>query len=116
MPIEVIHPADYTDPETPHTRIRWTPASADLHLNLVDLRAGEEIGEHVNAALDVVVTCLDGGGRLVADGESVAMSPGSIALIPMGARRAIVAGESGIRYTTCHRKRGGLIPTMSRHR
>jgi quercetin dioxygenase-like cupin family protein len=95
-------------------RIRWTPESDDLHVNLVDLRPGEEIGEHTNTALDVLLTCLTGGGTLVVDGETIVMRAGSVVLIPRGARRAVIAGESGVRYTTCHRKRGGLMPTVSR--
>jgi quercetin dioxygenase-like cupin family protein len=114
MPIETIHARDYTDEHAPHIRIRWTPESTDLHVNLVDLRAGEMIGMHVNASLDVVMTCLNGDGTLTVDGESLSMEAGSIALIPKGARREIVAGEVGMRYTTCHQKRGGLMPTIRR--
>jgi quercetin dioxygenase-like cupin family protein len=114
MAFDVIHRDDYGDPDAPHSRIRWTPGSEDLHVNLVDLRAGEEIGEHVNTALDVLLTCLGGRGSLVVDGEAIEMSAGSLALIPRGARRAVIAGEAGMRYTTCHRKRGGLMPTVSR--
>lgn len=112
MPRDVIHASDYRIPSEPHTRIRWTPESSDLHINLVDLRAHEEIGEHVNTALDVLLTCLDGGGALVVDGESHSLSQGSMALIPKGARRSVLAGDGGIRYTTCHQKRGGLMPTV----
>jgi len=113
MAFDAIHPRDYCDPELPHLRIRWTPASEDLHVNLVDLRPGEEIGEHANTALDVLLTCLDGRGTLVVDGEPVEMAGGSVALIPRGAQRAVIAGDAGMRYTTCHRKRGGLMPTVS---
>jgi quercetin dioxygenase-like cupin family protein len=113
MSIEAIHPADYNVPSLPHIRIRWTPESTDLHLNLVDLRAGEEISEHVNTALDVILTCLDGSGTLLVDGKRIDLTPGSIAMITKGLRRAIIAGDRGMRYTTCHQKRGGLIPTIS---
>jgi quercetin dioxygenase-like cupin family protein len=114
MPIETIHARDYSEETDPHLRIRWTPASADLHINLVDLRAGEEIGEHVNTALDVLLTCLDGSGTLRVDEEAVLIARGSIALIPKGASRRIIAGDAGMRYTTCHQKRGGLMPTVRR--
>jgi quercetin dioxygenase-like cupin family protein len=112
MTIEAIHATEYTDPELPHSRIRWTPESTDLHLNLVNLRAGEEIGKHTNISLDVVLTCLDGGGTLVANKESIPLRPGSVVLIPKGSSRAIIAGPDGLRYTTCHQKRGGLMPTV----
>lgn len=111
MPVDVIHAATYRTRTTPHRRIRWTPGSADLHLNLVDLRPGEEIAGHVNTALDVVLTCLDGSGTLVVDGDNIDMEPGSVAMIARGSTRAVIAGPDGIRYTTCHGKRGGLMPT-----
>lgn len=110
MPADATHASEYRDESTPHRRIRWTPESADLHVNLVDLRAGEEIPAHVNAALDVVLTCLDGAGVLVVDDDNLAMKPGSIALIAKGSTRGVIAGPDGIRYTTCHLKRGGLMP------
>jgi quercetin dioxygenase-like cupin family protein len=116
MPIDAIHTREYTDESTPHIRIRWTPESTDLHVNLVDLRVGEMIGSHVNASLDVVMTCLTGHGKLTIDRESIPMEAGSIALIPKGAQREIVAGDAGMRYTTCHQKRGGIMPTVGRRK
>ncbi len=100
---------------TPHRRIMWSPKSDDLHINLVDLRGNEEIEDHVNEALDVLLTCLAGDGTLVIDGESVSMVTGSVALVPKGARRAVIAGPDGMRYTTCHRARGGLMPSVKRN-
>lgn len=110
--VEVIHAGDWLVSETPHRRIRWTPESDDLHVNLVDLQPGADIGEHVNASLDVLLTCLDGTGTLHVDGKRYEMETGSIALIRRGARRAVAAGPEGLRYTTCHRRRGGLMPTV----
>lgn len=112
MPIDTIHATEYADGTSPHLRIRWKPESSDLHINLVDLREDEEIGEHINTALDVLLTCLSGSGTLAVDDESFRMEPGSVALIPKGTRRSVLAGESGMRYTTCHQKRGGLMPTV----
>lgn len=112
MPLDAIQANQYSTPESPHRRIRWAPESADLHVNLVDLRGGEEIGAHVNPALDVLLTCLDGSGTLVVDNERVPLQAGTAALIPKGARRGVLAGERGIRYTTCHMRRGGLMPTV----
>lgn len=114
MPVTVIQPNEYRAEEHPHRRIRWTPDMDDLHLNLVHLRESEEIGEHVNASLDVVLTCLDGSGTLVIDGDPVALVPGSIAVIGKGSSRGVIAGPHGMRYSTCHARRGGLVPTPSR--
>lgn len=97
-------------------RIVWSATSDDLHANLVVLGPGEAIDEHVNAQLDVLLTCVDGTGTLTVNGEMIALQPGSIALIPRGTRRASRAGEQGLRYVTCHRQRGGLMPTLERPR
>lgn len=99
-------------PEPGSPRIAWSPESSDLHVNVVVLKPGESIGEHVNASLDVVMTCLAGEGTLTVDGEDIAFSPGTVALVPTGAIRGVVAGNNGVQYTTCHRKRGGIMPTV----
>lgn len=99
-------------PETESPRIAWSPESTDLHVNVVSLKRGESIGEHVNATLDVLMTCLAGEGTLTVDGEEISFSPGTIALVPTGASRGVVASNNGVTYTTCHRKRGGIMPTV----
>lgn len=95
-----------------HVRNVWQPGTDDLHMNLLVLRAGEEIASHVNQVLDVIVTCLRGSGTITIENEAVAVEPGSIVLIPHGKNRHIVAGDDGMVYTTVHRKRGGLMPTV----
>lgn len=95
-----------------HVRNVWQPATDDLHMNLLVLRQGEEIAPHVNQVLDVIVTCLRGSGTITVENEQVALDPGSIVLIPQGNNRHIVAGDDGMVYTTVHRKRGGLMPTV----
>lgn len=108
MPADVLQPDAYAlDRDLP--RIAWAP-DADLHLNLVSLRPGEEIAAHTNDALEVVLTCLAGTGTLHVDGSSVPLRPGTIAVIPKGATRRVVADDDGLRYTTCHGRRGGLMP------
>lgn len=95
-----------------HVRNVWQPGTDDIHMNLLVLRADEEIAWHVNQVLDVIVTCLRGSGTITVGSDSVAMMPGSIVLIPQGNNRHIVAGNEGMVYTTVHRKRGGLMPTV----
>lgn len=113
MPVDVLQPEAWTEQDLP--RIAWTPASDDLHLNLVSLKPREEIGEHVNQALDVVLTCLAGEGTLHVEDEEVPLRPGTVAMIPMATRRRIVAGNNTLRYTTCHRKRGGIMPVARKN-
>jgi quercetin dioxygenase-like cupin family protein len=112
MPANVLQPTAYATPETPLPRIAWAPEIADLHVNLVALNASESIGEHVNESLDVLLTCLAGEGELRIDDEIIPLIPGTVAVIPRGTRRGIVAGNNMLRYMTCHRKRGGLMPTL----
>lgn len=96
-----------------HLRNVWQPATDDLHMNVLVLRGGEEIAPHVNQVLDVIVTCLRGSGTITIENDSVTMLPGSIVLIPQGSTRHIVADAAGLVYTTVHRKRGGLMPSVA---
>lgn len=98
-----------------HVRNAWQPQTDDLHMNVIVLRAGEQIGKHVNQLLDVIVTCLRGSGTIAIDQDRIDVEPGSIVLIRQGANREIHSGPDGMVYTTVHRKRGGLMPTLSRH-
>lgn len=95
-----------------HLRNVWQPATDELHMNVLVLGPGDLIAEHVNQLLDVIVTCLAGSGTIAIDDESVAIEAGSIVLIPRGSRRTITAGTGGVSYTTVHRKRGGIMPTV----
>lgn len=97
-----------------HVRNVWQPATDDLHMNVLVLHAGEKIDEHINHALDVIVTCLRGSGTISIDHDVVEVESGSIVLIPQGSSRIIQAGTDGMVYTTVHRKRGGLMPTIKR--
>lgn len=114
MPINVIQPSEYTDSGNTLPRIVWAPVIEDLHVNLVNLTSGQEIGTHTNQSLDVLLTCMNGSGDLTLDGEVVPLHPGTIAVIPKGISRRIVASSEGLQYTTCHRKRGGIMPSTPR--
>lgn len=111
MSLEMIQSSDYTSADTPRPRIVWAPEIEDLHVNLVSLNAGEEIGTHSNQALDVLITVLNGSGLLTMNDENISIKAGSILVIRKGAQRRIVASSGGLLYTTCHRKRGGIMPT-----
>ena len=97
-----------------HTRNVWQPATDELHMNVIVLRGGEQIAKHVNQVLDVIVTCLRGSGTISINQEEVAVESGSIVLIERGAERVIQASDDGMVYTTVHRKRGGIMPTVTR--
>lgn len=97
-----------------HLRNVWQPDTDELHMNVLVLRAGEQIDQHINQVLDVIVTCLQGSGTITIDQQQTAVEPGSIVLIRQGSERVIQAGPDGIVYTTVHRKRGGIMPTIKR--
>ncbi len=91
----------------------WSlPHGGDLDANAVWLRAGDEIDEHVNDDVDVLVVVWRGAGALTADGRTTALRPGVVVQVPRGARRVIRAGADGVTYLSVHRWRNGL--TISR--
>lgn len=97
-----------------HLRNVWQPDTEELHMNVLVLRAGEQIDKHINQVLDVIVTCLRGSGTITINREQIDVESGSIVLIRQGSERVIQAGADGMVYTTVHRKRGGLMPTVKR--
>lgn len=103
---------DSIGPETP--RIAWSPPTNDLHMNVVILRPGDSIPAHINVALDVIVTVIQGTGSIEITGARHMLHAGTIVLIPKGHERCIEAGQSGLVYTTVHQKRGGIMPTTER--
>ena len=86
----------------------WGLASTDLNATLLAWPPGHGVAEHVNAELDVLVVVLAGRASAVIDGEPHRLVAGSAVLIPRGTRRAITAGEAGVRYLSVHRRRGPL--------
>lgn len=101
-------------PDSP--RNAWNPDTTDLNMNVIHLESGEVLAAHVNHALDVIVTCLNGHGTITLNDESVVVTAGSIVLIRRGVHREITAGDSGIVYTTIHRARGGMMPSVQTKR
>ena len=86
----------------------WGTASEELNATLLVWRAGEGQPEHVNDGRDVAVVVLAGSGRLSVDGTEHELTAGTLAIVPRGAARSIVAGQEGLRCLTVHRRRGGL--------
>jgi quercetin dioxygenase-like cupin family protein len=90
----------------------WTTASEDLNVNLVVVRAGEGIAEHVNTELDVLIVGISGEGIVNVNGESHPLTAGQLVLVPKGAVRSTRAATDRFAYLTCHRRRSGLFPTL----
>jgi mannose-6-phosphate isomerase-like protein (cupin superfamily) len=103
----------------------WSLATSDLNLNLIHLLPSDEIPGHVNAEVDVLYLVMAGSGviELGEAGASVnagitvhPMAPGGLFVVPKGLHRAIHAGEQGLIYLTCHRRRAGLMPRRAQPR
>lgn len=89
--------------------VLWSlDAGSELNVNLVRLEPGAEVGEHLNAEVEVVLAVLEGSGQVVVDGLVHALGPASLAFLPRGTRRAIQAGENPLVYLSVHRRREGL--------
>jgi quercetin dioxygenase-like cupin family protein len=87
----------------------WSlPHGGDLDANVVRLRDGNAIADHVNGEVDVLVVVWSGGGELVVDGRATALRPGIVVSVPRGARRAVRAQGSDLTYLSIHRRREAL--------
>ena len=86
----------------------WGTATEELNATLLVWRSGEGQPPHVNDACDVALVALTGSGSLTVDGEAHELAPGTLAIVPRGATRSLVAGADGLRCLSLHRRRGGL--------
>ena len=84
---------------------------ADLNVNLVRLLPSESLEAHINTEVDVLLVGIAGAGAVELDGGDESLDAGSAIYVPKNMRRAIRAGSQGVTYLTCHRRRGGLMPT-----
>ncbi len=84
---------------------------ADLNVNLVWLLPDEYLEAHINAEVYVLLVGIAGAGTVELDGGDQPLDASSAVYVPKNARRGIRAGSQGVTYLTCHRRRGGLMPT-----
>jgi mannose-6-phosphate isomerase-like protein (cupin superfamily) len=91
----------------------WIRETDDLNVNLVVLRAGHSIAEHVNNEVDVVLIGVDGTGRVTIGGEAVELTANQLLIVPKGAARSIVPHGARFAYVTCHKRRTGLWPSVA---
>lgn len=92
----------------------WGAASEELNATLLVWGEGEGQPQHVNGERDVAVVVLAGTGALVVDGETHTLATGTLAIVPRGATRSLVAGPEGLRCVSLHRRRGGLTIERAR--
>ena len=86
----------------------WGTASEELNATLLVWRPREGQPEHVNEGRDVAIVVLAGSGVVTVDGAAHDLHAGTLAIVPRGASRSLVAGPEGLRCLTVHRRRGGL--------
>jgi quercetin dioxygenase-like cupin family protein len=89
----------------------WSLNSEQLNINLLRFSTGEGIPPHINDEVDVLIVIVEGEGALMLGDEERPIRTGEAALIPRGARRAIRCMSGTLAYLSCHRRRGGLIPS-----
>jgi mannose-6-phosphate isomerase-like protein (cupin superfamily) len=65
------------------------------------LAPGQATRRHYHGRSEEIYLLLDGGGRLVIDGEEAAVAAGDAVLIPAGAWHELVAGAAGARLLCC---------------
>lgn len=94
-------------------RIAWSSQSQDLNVNLITLNQGEEIAEHRNNEVDVLLTGIDGSGQIDVNGEHYTLQAGQALIIPKGTTRRIDCTDDRFAYLTCHRLRSGLWPVSN---
>jgi quercetin dioxygenase-like cupin family protein len=89
----------------------WAKQSDDLNVNLVVFTSGNGVSEHVNTEVDVLLVGVSGEGVVEVDGTAHRLRAGHALVIPKGARRGTRAESDAFAYLTCHRRRGGLLPS-----
>jgi quercetin dioxygenase-like cupin family protein len=92
----------------------WSFQGEDLNLNLIVLAAAETIDDHVNREVEVFLVAIAGEGLVEIDGTTYPLRAGEALVVPKGARRSITSNEGRFAYLSCHRRRTGLMPTVTR--
>lgn len=89
----------------------WSLNSEQLNLNLLRFGNGAGVASHVNTEVDVFGVVVEGEGVLTLNDTEYVVRTGQAFLIPRGVRRAIKGTSATFAYLSCHRQRGGLMPS-----
>jgi hypothetical protein len=79
-----------------------------LDANVINLPPAAEIRSHLGPDLDVLLHVVDGDGALTTASGRLTLSAGVLVWLPRGSRRAITAGQAGLRYLSVHPRRPAL--------
>ncbi|ABG05536.1 Cupin 2, conserved barrel [Rubrobacter xylanophilus DSM 9941] len=89
----------------------WTLAgSGELNANLLRFPAGGGVEEHVNEAVDVLLVGVSGEGAVRVGAEEHRLRPGTLVVVPKGARRSLRGLSADFSCLSVHRRRGPLLP------
>jgi mannose-6-phosphate isomerase-like protein (cupin superfamily) len=89
----------------------WSMNSEQLNINVLRFGTGEGIPPHINNEVDVLIVIVEGEGVLTLGDVERPIRTGEATLIPRGVRRAISCTSGALAYLSCHRRRGGLMPS-----
>ncbi|MFE9443472.1 cupin domain-containing protein [Streptomyces sp. NPDC006602] len=97
---------------------RLSEPGRQLDANIVRIPAEQRVETHAEPDLDVLLLVVAGDGTLVTPEGPHPLGAGSLAWLPHGSTRGLLAGEQGMSYLTVHRRRPGMRiqPLESRDR
>lgn len=87
---------------------RLSEPGRQLDANVVRIPPERRVETHAEPDLDVLLLVVDGDGTLVTPEGPSPLGQGSLAWLPRGSTRGLVAGERGMSYLTVHRRRPGM--------
>ena len=96
------------DPASAGAMWKLAEPGRQLDANLVHLPPGENVADHREPDLDVLLLVVAGHGTLGTAEGTRALSAGALLWLPHGSTRRIDAGANGLSYLTVHRRRPGM--------
>ncbi|MEU5598028.1 AraC family ligand binding domain-containing protein [Streptomyces sp. NPDC020298] len=87
---------------------RLAEPGRQLDANIVRLPPTRRVDPHTEPDLDVLLLVVAGEGTLVSTQGTQHLGTGSMAWLPHGSTRGLVAGAAGLSYLTVHRRRPGM--------
>lgn len=87
---------------------RLAEPGRQLDANIVQIPPARRVDSHTEPDLDVLLLVVAGEGDLITTDGLRPLCEGSLAWLPHGSTRGLVAGVRGMSYLTVHRRRPGM--------
>ncbi|MFI5683454.1 hypothetical protein [Streptomyces sp. NPDC051636] len=87
---------------------RLAEPGRQLDANIVRLPPARRVDTHTEPDLDVLLLVVAGAGTLISPDGPQPLAEGSMAWLPHGSSRGLMAGADGMSYLTVHRRRPGM--------